>query len=93
MIPNYMLLVTAHKKIMKPLPSIKCNFCVLRWKKGRQKAKSPNFPLVAAVGASSGNLSEPGQNQVRSARPELGVGNVFYLFSGVCIFKGWRELF
>lgn len=33
-IPNYMLLVTAHKKLMKPLPSIKCNFCMLRQKQG-----------------------------------------------------------
>lgn len=58
-IPNYMLLVTAHKKIMKPLPSIKCNFCMLRRKQGRQKTKSPNFPLAAAaMGASSRNLSE-----------------------------------
>ena len=47
-IPNYMLLVTAHKKLMKPLPSIKCNFCVRRGKRGRQKTKSPNFPLAAA---------------------------------------------
>lgn len=47
-IPNYMLLVTAHKKLMKPLPSIKCNFCVLRGKRGRPKTKSPNFPLALA---------------------------------------------
>lgn len=92
-IPNYMLLVTAHKKIMKPLPSIKCNFCMLGCKQRRQKVKSPNFPLVAAMGASSGNLSEPGQNQIRSARPELGVRNVFYLFSGVCSSEGYREFF
>lgn len=47
-IPNYMPLVTDHKKLMKPLPSIKCNFCVLRDKRGRQKTKSSNFPLAAA---------------------------------------------
>jgi len=47
-IPNYMLLVTAHKKLMKPLPSIKCNFCVPRGKRGEQEAKRPNFPLAAA---------------------------------------------
>lgn len=63
-IPNYMLLVRAHKKLMKPLPSIKCNFCVLRQKQGRQKTKLPNFPLAAAMGASSGNFSELGRNQV-----------------------------
>lgn len=92
-IPNYMLLVTAHNKIIKPLPSIKCDSCVLRFKQERQKTKSPNLPLVAVMGTSSGNLSEPGQKQVRSARHELGVRNVFCLFSGVCSPERYRELF
>lgn len=37
--PNYMLLVPGHKKLMKPLLSIKCDFCVLRRKEEKQKTK------------------------------------------------------
>lgn len=47
-IPNYTLPVTAHRKLTKPLPSIKHNFCLLRGKWGRQKTKSSTFPLAAA---------------------------------------------
>lgn len=46
--PNYMLLVPGHKKLMKPLPSIKCDFCVLRRKEEKQKTKWSKFPLAAA---------------------------------------------
>lgn len=42
-----MLLVPAHNKLMKPLPSIKSNFCVLGRSK-RGKRLSLNFPLATA---------------------------------------------